>query len=181
MELIPMAVPDKIQQERLVFLKKFVLNIMQDMEIWQDFDLEELSKIKLGVLKRNATQRHGATKWQLSANKDLLTINDVEVIELHPHLLEEKWNAYAAYVLHHEFIHALGFRNHDSLFRKLENSWPGSSAAKLGPIFTEEMRLSRAKWLWQCNSCSRQFPRQKPSNGRYQCRECQITLIDIKV
>ena len=103
------------------------------------------------------------------------------MIELHPHLLEEKWNAYAAYVLHHEFIHALGFRNHDSLFRKLENSWPGSSAAKLGPIFTEEMRLSRAKWLWQCNSCSRQFPRQKPSNGRYQCRECQITLIDIKV
>ena len=109
MELIPMVVPDKIQQERLVFLKKFVLNIMQDMEIWQDFDLEELSKIKLGVLKRNATQRHGATKWQLSANKDLLTINDVEVIELHPNLLEEKWNAYAAYVLHHEYYSCIRF------------------------------------------------------------------------
>ena len=51
MELIPMAVPDKIQQERLVFLKKFVLNIMQDMEIWQDFDLEELSSDKIRSFK----------------------------------------------------------------------------------------------------------------------------------
>ena len=110
-----MVVPDKIQQVRLLFLKKFVLDIMQDMEVWQDFDLDELSSIKLGVLKRNATQRHGATKWKLSANKNSLKINDVEVIELHPNLLEEKWNAYALR-LHHEYIHALGFRNHNSYF-----------------------------------------------------------------
>ena len=55
-----MAVPDKIQQERLVFLKKFVLNIMQDMEIWQDL-IRRVVEDKIRVLKRNATQRHGAT------------------------------------------------------------------------------------------------------------------------
>ena len=60
---------------------------------------------------------HGATKWQRGISREQLGLEFVEVIELHPELLSGDWNAYAAFVLHHEFIHALGFHNHDAEFR----------------------------------------------------------------
>ena len=175
-----MAKPSKLQAEQLSKLRVIVIEIMKDMAIWQNFDLDLLYQIPLAVLKRNATQRHGATKWQRGISREQVGLEFVEVIELHPELLSGDWNAYAAFVLHHEFIHALGFLNHVSEFRHLEYSWPGVDAGVIGPDFTEFLRRKSAKWLWKCVTCSKSFPRKKPSKGKYRCRKCSTTLTDVQ-
>ena len=83
--------------------------------------------------------------------------------------------------LHHEFIHALGFREHNTLFRSLEHSWPGIDAGDLGPKFTEYLRRKSAKWLWVCEGCKIEFPRKKSINGGYKCRKCGTVLTDKKL
>jgi len=176
-----MVNPNKSQSDLLEKLRFLVIDIMIDMDVWKDYDLQPLHNVKLGLLRRNATQRHGVTRWHRGITSDELRIENVETIELHPELLNQEWSAYAAFVLHHEFIHALGFRNHDLLFRKLEYSWPGKDAGDLGSKFTEFLRMKSAKWLWNCSKCEVQFPRKKPSNGRYKCRKCLTTLVDVKI
>ena len=176
-----MVKPNKSQSDLLEKLRFLVIDIMIDMDIWQDYDLQPLHNVKLGLLRKNATQRHGVTRWYRGITSDKICIENVETIQLHPELLNQEWSAYAAFVLHHEFIHALGFRNHDLMFRKLEYSWPGKDAGELGTKFTEFLRIKSAKWLWNCNNCKIQFPRKKPSNGRYKCRKCLTILVDVKI
>ena len=176
-----MVKPTPDQKIKLEHLRSIVLDLMQDMEIWNQIDTEGLEQISLGVLRRNATQRHGVTRWKKGVDVSNLIPSDVEEINIHPHLLDEKWNAYAAFVLHHEYIHALGFREHDKIFRYLEKSWPGSKAVKHGSEFTEFLRFKSAKWIWECKNCDKQFPRKKPSRGMYKCRDCNTTLRDKKL
>lgn len=176
-----MAKASGIAYAALLQLRDEVIHIMKDMPAWQNEDVEKLAEIPLGVLRKNATQRHGVTRWKKGVNLNNLTIFDVEVIDLHPCLLTTEWNAYAAFVLHHEYIHALGWRAHNSIFRSLESSWPGNSAAGDGPRFTETLRLSKAKWLWVCKTCDKSYPRQKQANRRYKCRNCSTLLIDQKI
>lgn len=176
-----MVKPTPDQKIKLEHLRSIVLDLMQDMEIWNQIDTDGLEQISLGVLRRNATQRHGVTRWKKGVDVSNLIPSDVEEINIHPHLLDEKWNAYAAFVLHHEYIHALGFREHDKRFRYLEKSWPGSKAVKHGSEFTEFLRLKNAKWIWECKNCDKQFPRKKPSRGMYKCRDCSTILRDKKL
>ena len=114
-----MVKPDESQSIVLESLRDLVIEIMLDMKIWQNYDLAPLRNVKLGLLRKNATQRPGVTRWQRGVSNDNISINNIETIELHPELLNQQWSAYAAFVLHHEFIHALGFRNHDALFLSL--------------------------------------------------------------
>jgi len=176
-----MVKPNPQQLIQLNQLRDLVIEVMRDMPIWLNTELSYLKNIKLGLLKKNATQRHGATKWKVGTAADKMEIKDVDVIELHPELLNVKWNAYAAFVLHHEYIHALGFKNHNNEFRTLENSWPGINAGKHGMEFTEFLRKRSAKWVWRCGKCQKEFPRKKASLGRYRCRTCSTVLLDIKV
>lgn len=176
-----MVKPNKTQQLLLEELRNLVIGIMTDMSIWREFDLSPLYQIELGLLRKNATQRHGVTRWQRGFSRDQLSLDNLEVIELHPELLNEEWSAYAAFVLHHEFIHALGYRDHNKRFRLIENSWPGVNAGNQGPEFTEYLRMRTAKWLWVCANCETKFPRKKPSNGRYRCRKCSTILADVKL
>ena len=176
-----MAKANPSQLAELLRLRDDVIHIMKDMSEWQEYDVDRLSLIPLGVLRKNSTQRHGVTRWQLGANPDELDIMDVEVIDLHPRLLEERWKPYAAFVLHHEYIHALGFRSHNKIFRYLEAAWPGSSAAKHGPEFTELLRFQNATWIWSCKSCGKGYPRKRQGRGRYKCRACNVVLKDVKV
>ena len=177
-----MVKPNKFQFDRLFNLRELVIGVMKDMVVWNNYNLDSLYSINLGVLKRNATQRHGVTKWQKGVTSENLSLESIEVIELHPQLLDdERWNAYSAFVLYHEFIHALGFEKHNKEFRIMENSWPGILATKHGPEFTEYLRLKNAKWLWKCNSCLKVYPRKKPSKGRYKCRNCSVILVDVIV
>ena len=56
----------------------------------------------------------------------------VDVIDIHPRLLTKDWIPYGAWVLHHEFVHALGYTAHDSTFRSLENLWPSPESSTMG-------------------------------------------------
>ena len=132
-----MARPSAGARLALEHLKDTVIDLMLDMPIWHDAPVESLRQIPLGVLRKNATQRHGVTRWRRGVDLDAMQVSDVEVIDLHPQLLDAQWSAYAAFVLHHEYIHALGFRAHDSTFRRLEAAWPGRAAARRrthGPV-----------------------------------------------
>ena len=178
MELSGLVRPSIEAKANLKELRDAVVDIMLDMPVWADAPIEELRDIPLGVLRKNATQRHGVTRWKRGVNLDQIRVSDVDVIDLHPRLLDEEWRPYGAFVLHHEYIHALGFRAHDSTFRALESAWPGRRASKHAREFTELMRRSRADWLWVCATCDTTYPRQKRSRGRYKCRVCSTVLTD---
>ena len=93
-----MVKPKPDQKIKLDQLRSIVLDLMQDMEIWHEIDTDGLEKINLGVLRISATQRHGVTRWKKGVDIDNLKPSDVEEINIHPHLLDERWNAYAAFV-----------------------------------------------------------------------------------
>lgn len=173
-----MAKPSNEQKILLNELRDFVIEVMTDMPEWAESNVEILRQIPLGVLRKNATQRHGVTRWKRGVNLASLAPEDVEVIDLHPRMLEVDWRAYSAFVLHHEYIHALGLREHNSLFRKLESAWPAPKASGQGRLFTEFLRRQRAKWLWYCSTCGAEYPRQKRSRRRYRCRACNTVLVD---
>ena len=59
-----MARANKIQLEKLKEVKQVVVDVMSSMDLWSEEELSELQQIKLGVLRKNATQRHGVTRWK---------------------------------------------------------------------------------------------------------------------
>ena len=102
-----MAKASDSQMIELQSLRDFVLEVMSSMDFWSEESLTKITGIQLGVLKKNATQRHGVTRWKRGVTKPSRP-EQVDVIDLHPRLLSNEWSAYAAWVLHHEFVHALG-------------------------------------------------------------------------
>lgn len=175
-----MARANKIQLEKLKEVKQVVIDVMSSMDLWSEEELSELQQIKLGVLRKNATQRHGVTRWKKGITNPTKP-SEVEVIDLHPELLTDDWIAYAAWVMHHEYVHALGFLAHDALFKKLENNWPSKKSKQKGKKFTEYLRRKNAKWLLKCESCQKEYPRQKPGKKRFMCRICKSILVDIPI
>ena len=59
-----MAKPSSQQIEELTRLREFVIEVMMAMEVWSEEELTKLNAIDLGVLRKNATQRHGVTRWK---------------------------------------------------------------------------------------------------------------------
>ena len=59
-----MAKPNVQQIRFLEDLKLFVIEVMSSFDIWSKQQLTSLSYVKLGVLRKNATQRHGVTRWK---------------------------------------------------------------------------------------------------------------------
>ncbi len=174
-----MAKPSKVQTEVLDDLRDFVIEVMLAMEVWSEEELTKLTEIDLGVLRKNATQRHGVTRWKKGVRTPSKP-EQVDVIDLHPRLLDKEWMPYAAWVLHHEFVHALGYTAHDSTFRSLEKLWPSQESSTMGSTFTEMLRKEKATWLWVCNDCQKEYPRQKAGRGRYMCRACRSVLVDVR-
>ena len=173
-----MAKPSSGQIEILTSLKEYVLNEMEVMQFWHHETLLPLHSIQLAVLRKNATQRHGVTRFRRGAHASALKTEDVETIDLHPQLLENRWLDYARFVLYHEYLHALGNRFHDAHFRNLELQWPHSGADR-GREFTIYLRKRTATWLWVCTSCEKEYPRRKKANGRFRCRTCSTILTDV--
>ena len=101
-----MAKPSKKQEKILAELKEDILSQMISMGHWSEEELLPLQDIPLAVLRRNATQRHGVTRFRRGARATELKIEDVETVDLHPQLLNESWNDYARFVLYHEYLHA---------------------------------------------------------------------------
>ena len=173
-----MAKPSKKQAVELNKLRDFVIEVMSSMDFWSKEALTKLLDIDLGVLRRNATQRHGVTRWRKGIAKPTKP-EEVDVIDLHPRLLTDEWMPYAGWVLHHEFVHAMGYTAHDAKFRALESMWPSVKSSKMGLKFTEVLRREIATWLWFCEDCGKEYPRQKKGRGRYMCRECKTVLKDL--
>ena len=175
-----MVKPNDTQLRELIELREFVIEVMTSMGIWSEELLTKLANIDLGVLRKNATQRHGVTRWRQGIRNPTMP-EEVKVIELHPRLLSSEWKPYAAWVLHHEFVHALGYTSHDSTFRSLERLWPSKEASTMGVKFTESLRKEKAKWLWVCDKCKKEYPRQKKAMGKYMCKFCKQVLRDVPI
>ena len=173
-----MAKPSSQQASVLMTLKDEVLDEMKTMGFESEERLNALQSIPLAVLRRNATQRHGVTRFRRGANATELKTEDVETIDLHPILLKDSWNDYARFVLFHEYLHALGNRFHDAAFRRLESMWPHEGHER-GREFTQYLRQRTATWLWVCKTCDNQYPRKRKANGRFRCRACSTILIDV--
>ena len=71
-----MVKPKPDQKLRLEQLRSIVLDLMQDMDIWNETNTEILTKINLGVLRINATQRHGVTRWKKGSDISNLEPSD---------------------------------------------------------------------------------------------------------
>ncbi|MGY8670050.1 MAG: hypothetical protein ACKVJ7_03260 [Candidatus Poseidoniales archaeon] len=173
-----MVKANQTQSRGLDDIRKIVFEVMATLDMWSSSELAELKPITLGVLRSNATRRHGVTRWKLGSSPPLVS-KKVDTIDLHPQLLTEKWLAYGAKVLFHEYLHALGNIKHDSAFYSLESLWPSKEAKEMGRSFTTEMSENRALWIWRCAKCSVSHYRQRRSNGRYQCRKCGKVLQDV--
>lgn len=169
-----MVRPSSEQLTRLESLRREVVERMGNIGVFSEPNLEIAANVQLGLLRKNSTQRHGVTRWTCTGSDVVL-----ETVDLHPVLLDEEWASYALFVVYHELLHAIGFRPHNKTFRNLESLWPDVQASKQGLDFTYQMRIKRAKWLWKCPECEKEFPRQKPSKGKYQCRACGCRLLDV--
>ena len=144
--------------------------------------IEELRDIPLGLLRRDATRLHAVCRYHKGIQKSEISgPKDVRCVDVHPLALEMDWHRYTAFLFYHEFLHALGFAGHDRTFRTLEALWPNTTATKMGKAFGEHLRRKRAKWLWKCPQCSKEYPRNRKGNGRYRCRECRVVLIDVSI
>ena len=174
-----MAKPSSSQSSSLEDLRIEVIFTMNGMEVWSQDELSSLHLVQLGVLRRNATQRHGVTRFRRGRGSKTLHFEDVETVDLHPYLLAEEWFDYARFVLYHEFLHVLGMRYQNATFRRVEALWPNQGAT-VGKAFTQHLRRLSADWLWTCTTCGNQYPRKKRSNGRYKCRTCSTVLVDIE-
>ena len=56
-----MVKPNNAQLRELIELREFVIEVMTSMGVWSEELLTKLTSIDLGVLRKNATQRHGVT------------------------------------------------------------------------------------------------------------------------
>ena len=164
--------------EKLIELQNLVLPVMRILEL---IDIEQERKLKLiplGLIRKNATRMHAVCRFNPGPKGYKKTINDVKEVAIHPEALNEEWIHYARFLMFHEYIHAIGYIRHDSVFRQLEDLWPDEVAKNAGKEFGRYLRAKIAKWNWTCPKCMKEHPRSRKSNGRFLCRICKVTLID---
>ena len=142
--------------------------------------IEELHRIPLGKLRKDATRLHAVCRYQKGISKEQIRgPEDVRCVDLHPEATPVQWEEYAKFLLYHEFLHALGFTGHDRTFRTLEALWPNKEAIGMGASFSAHLRRRGVKWAWTCPKCAKEHLRSKRGKGRYRCRDCRVTLIDV--
>ena len=161
-------------------LKQQVFGEMQSL----GFDLDTISllgEVTLGFLRRDATQRHGVTRFHPGVDlKGELGPKNIRRVDLHRELLGPDWQDYGAYVLYHEYCHCLGFPGHGKDFRAIERLWRDDNSRKKGRTFTDYLRQRNSSWNWVCPTCKAIHARRKRSNGRYKCRKCDVILFDVE-
>ena len=166
----------------LADLAKAVIVTMHQIPELDQLPVHELQKIPLGRLRRDATRLHAVCRYQKGVKKsEIVGPDDVRCVDVHPVALTDDWQRYAAFLLYHEFLHALGFTGHDRTFRNLEALWPDIKARNMGKSFGNHLRRRAAQWLWTCPQCSKEHPRTRRGMGRDRCRECRVVLLDVKV
>ncbi len=170
------------EQYILANLAENVVVTMTHIPELNHLPVEKLIAIPLGRLRRDATRLHAVCRYQRGIRKsEIKGPEDVRCVDVHPAALTGDWQRYAAFLLYHEFLHALGFTGHDRTFRNLEALWPDEEARAMGDAFGKHLRRRAAKWLWTCPQCNLEHPRTRRGKGRYRCRKCRIILVDIPV
>ena len=143
---------------------------MKTIGFENEFRLHALDSIPLAVLRRNATQRHGVTRFRRIEGLELKT-EDVETIDLHP-VVGPSWHGLCSICVVPRVPYMLS--EIDSmmlLFRRLEQLWPHHGQER-GREFTQFLRRRTATWLWVCATCDKKYPRKRRANGRFRCRAC---------
>lgn len=154
---------------------------MQQIPQLSGLPITELEAIPLGRLRKDATRLHAVCRYQKGVRKaEISGPADVRCVDVHPAALTQDWQRYAAFLLYHEYLHALGFAGHDKTFRNLEALWPDEEARGMGKSFGLHLRKRAAKWLWTCPQCAKEYARNRRGKGRYRCRNCSVILIDVK-
>ncbi|MDP6900095.1 MAG: hypothetical protein QGF94_04595 [Candidatus Thalassarchaeaceae archaeon] len=159
-----------------------VISVMHTIPELVDLPIAALQQIPLGKVRKNATNLHAVCRYKKGVQKaNGVGPEDVRCVDVHPEALTSKWMRYAAFLLFHEYLHALGFANHDRTFRQMEALWPDQDAKTMGKDFGTFLRMRTAKWLLECPKCNISHPRKRRGNGRYRCRTCRVILVDIPV
>ncbi|KAL1528805.1 hypothetical protein AB1Y20_010129 [Prymnesium parvum] len=175
---------------QIVGLQGDVLDTMASIALLKPSALVPLDHLPVSRLRRDAFKLHGVCRFRRTGDDFV-----AHKIALHPELLDdERWHGYARFVLYHEYLHALGFRRHNSTFRTLERLWDytplgradaavlevASSGGTLSdakpPIrelgawsFTNHLIARQYPWTWVCPNCKRLHHRKRRQNGRLTC------------
>ena len=161
-----------------------VINSMSKLGFSTPDEINDLRKIKLGVLRKSSVYRHGVTRFIPTSKWSSKKPNPscVKIVDIHPLLLEPEWIIYREIILFHEFILCLGNLGHNNTFYKLESLWPTIEQKKeLGNKFMEILKMKNSTWKWICPKCNIHVLRQRKSSSKYICRRCNTKLIDEKI
>ena len=162
-------------------MSSLIIKEMMNIQDLSNLNVEGLSQIPLGKLRIDAVRLHAVCRYKKGVKKtDEITPDSVRCIDIHPRVLNVRWERYANFLLFHEYLHALGFSNHGKEFRRLEALWHDDEARDMGRSFGIHLRKMNARWIWICPSCDIKHMRSKRSNGRYRCRSCLCSLIDVE-
>lgn len=162
-------------------MSSLIIKEMMNIQDLSNLNVEGLSQIPLGKLRIDAVRLHAVCRYKKGVKKtDEITPDSVRCIDIHPRVLNVRWERYANFLLFHEYLHALGFSNHGKEFRRLEALWHDDEARDMGRSFSIHLRKMNARWIWICPLCDIEHMRSKRSNGRYRCRSCLCSLIDVK-
>ena len=157
-----------------------VISVMQEIPELADLPIDELKKIPLGWLRESSVRRHGLCIWNCPYPLRLQDTNpsDVELIKIHPYAITEEWSRYADHILYHEYLHALGFHDHNSVFREMEALWPDAGAKGMGSDFTEFLLEKNHKWVMMCTRCGKKWRSVRPfRDAEWRiCPKCDLAL-----
>ena len=150
-----------------------VISVMKQIPELSDLPIDELEKIPLGGLRESSVGTHGLCIWNRPSHRlEGAPLSDVEMIKIHPHALTEEWSRYADHILYHEYLHALGFHAHNSVFREMEALWPDAEAKGMDSDFTEFLLEKNHKWVAVCTGCGEKWRSVRPIREGAICVKC---------
>ena len=146
-------------------LRGSVLSSMTSMPALDKLPLHSLASIPIGSLRKDAVCKHAVCRRRGAGASVSFYIC------LHPIVLRERmWQHYARFLLFHEFLHALGFWQHNNIFRNLEQLWDTVDADVRtigGHQFARYLIARDYRWTWVCPECGREHFRLRRQNGRF--------------
>jgi predicted SprT family Zn-dependent metalloprotease len=157
-----------------------VISVMKQIPELSHLPVDSLNKIPLGWLTKRSILTHGICRFDknLRSRKRRGPLA-VEHIKINPEFAQnEKWSRYADHTLYHEFLHALGFWNHNEEFRKMEGLWPDIEASGMGKEFSDFLQDKYCKWELACPSCEWKvlYSRRPDPRSTYICKKCKSIM-----
>ena len=83
-------------------IREQVLPVMIEIGVIDFTQANNLRKVPLGILRRNATRMHAVCRYRPGPRGGSKGINDVREIALHPVAIEDDWRHYAQFLMYHD-------------------------------------------------------------------------------